>query len=143
VVKRAARCRAIDLRSRRGNSEPLAFVVCFPIWWFGVGIVLVLGMWLWSMAINVVSLNLAGQAQSVGIDGESRRRSALAAGLGGFASDYAAGNQRDVNGRGIAIEIDRRVAVRGFVSPDAYMVRQRVVVRREQFHARGPEDGWE
>jgi hypothetical protein len=133
----------VDLRSRRGTSEPLAFVLCFPIWWFSVGIVLVLGMWLWSMAINVIALNQAGQANAVGLGGEPLRRAALAAGLGGFARDYGAVTYGELGGRGALVEVNTTLPVRGFRVPPAYTVRQRVIVRREAFYARAPQEGWE
>lgn len=137
------RIRHLNLRSRRGVSEPLSFIVCFPVWWLSIGIVLVLGMWMWSMAINVVALNQSGQAVAVGRDGEAARRSALAAGLGGFVSDYANADYDAVNSRAASVAVDRTVPVRVFSVPSDYTVRQRVLVRQERFYARPSEGGWE
>ncbi len=135
--------RVLDLSSRKGSSEPLAWVLCFPIWWAFIGVCLVVGLWLWSMAVNVMALNQSGQASGVNLDGESIRRTTLVVGLGGFASDYAVANRYDSNGRAITTDIDQRIRVEVFPAPKAYVVRARVVVRREDFYPRPPSGGWE
>lgn len=132
----------LDLTSREGMSEPLAWVVCLPAWWAFVGVCLVVGVWLWSLAVNVMALNQGGQAVAVGLDGEATRRRTLAAGLGGFASDFATGHTYGANERAIVSEVDRTIDVSAFPSPSSYVVRARVIVRREQFYP-WQGGGWE
>ncbi len=133
---------SVDLASREGMSEPLAWVVCLPAWWGFIGVCLVLGLWLWSMAVNVMALNQSGQAAAVGLDGETIRRRTLAAGLGGFASDYATAQTYGANERAIVSDVDRTVAVSVFPSPSSYVVQARVVVRQERFYP-WQGGGWE
>jgi hypothetical protein len=117
-------------------------VVCLPAWWAFIGVCLVLGVWLWSMAVNVMALNQSGQAAAVGLDGETIRRRMLAAGLGGFASDYAAVKTYSANERAIVSEVDRTVGVSVFPSPNSYVVQARIVVRQERFYP-WQGGGWE
>jgi hypothetical protein len=123
-------------------SEPLAWIVCLPAWWAFIGVCLVLGLWLWSMAVNVMALNQSGQAFAVGLDGEGIRRRALVTGVGGFASDFASTRTYGVNERAIVSEVDRIVAVEAFPSPKSYVVQARVIVRQEQFYP-WQGGGWE
>lgn len=95
------------------------------------------------MAVNVMALNQSGQAISVGRDGEGIRRVTLAAGLAGFASDYAAAGYGDVQGRALQADVNRSVPVTVFPAPAVYTVQARVIVRRETFYARPPAGGWE
>jgi hypothetical protein len=133
---------AVDLSSREGTSEPLAWVVCLPAWWAFIGLCLVIGMWLWSMAINVVALNQSGQAIAVGLDGEAIRRRTLADGLAGYATDFASAQTHGTNERAIVSGVDRSVGVNVFPSPNSYVVQARVVVRQEQFYP-WQGGGWE
>ncbi len=132
----------LDLTSRDGMSEPLAWVVCLPAWWAFIGVCLVVGVWLWSLAVNVMALNQGGQAVAVGLDGEAIRRRTLAAGLGGFASAFASAHTYGANERAIVSDVDRIIDVSVFPSPRSYVVRARVVVRREQFYP-WQGGGWE
>ena len=132
----------INLRSRRGTDGPLGFILAFPIWWTAIGIVLVVGLWWWSMAANVIGLNRSGQAQALAADGEAQRRAYLATALGGFADDYASANQQRL-GRALMTSVDTTVAVQPFPAPNAFTVQARSLNRDEQFYARPPEEGWE
>ena len=64
----------INLRSRRGVTGPTGFIIAFPIWYIVIGIVFALGLWMWSLAVNVIGLSQGGQALGVGKDAESIRR---------------------------------------------------------------------
>jgi hypothetical protein len=132
----------LDMASRDGMSEPLAWVVCLPAWWAFIGVCLVLGLWLWSMAVNVMALNQSGQALAVGLDGEGIRRRTLVDGLGGYASDFASAHTYGANERAIVSDVDRTVAIKAFPSPNSYVVQARVVVRQEQFYP-WQGGGWE
>lgn len=132
----------LDLASRDGVSEPLAWVICLPAWWIFIGVCLAIGLWLWSMAINVMALNQSGQAVAVGLDGEGIRRRTLADGLGGFASDFASASTYGANERAIVSDVGRTVDVSVFPSPASYVVQARVVVRQEQFYP-WQGGGWE
>lgn len=133
---------ALDLTSRDGASEPLAWIVCLPAWWTFIGICLVVGLWLWSMSVNVMALNQSGQAVAVGLDGEVIRRRTLAAGLGGLASDFAVVKTYATDERAIAAEVNRTVGVGAFPAPASYVVQARIIVRREQFYP-WQGGGWE
>ena len=132
----------LDMTSRDGMSEPLAWVVCLPAWWAFIGVCLVLGVWLWSMAVNVMALNQSGQAVAVGLDGEAIRRRTLADGLGGFASDFLSATTSGAHERAVVSDVNRTVDVRAFPSPASYVVQARVVVRQEQFYP-WQGGGWE
>ena len=59
----------INLRSRRGEDGPLGFLIALPVWWATMGVVFVLGFWLWSLAANTMSMTRSGQAIAVGKNG--------------------------------------------------------------------------
>jgi hypothetical protein len=136
--------KSLDLRSRRGISGPAGFIIAFPVWYIVVGILLALGFWMWSLSINLIGLSQGGQALAVGKDAETIRRGVLAAGLGGFASEY-----RDTAGyrflpRAAIGEVNRTTPVTAFPAPGSFTVQARVLSRIERFYPRAPEaGGWE
>jgi hypothetical protein len=133
----------IDLRSRRGVSSPAAFIVTFPIWYITIGILLVLGLWMWSLAVNFIGISQGGQALAVGRDAESVRRGVIAAGLGGFGADYAHAAYSQ-EGRAAVASVDRTVPVTAFPAPGSFTVQARTVARIERFYPRPPDaGGWE
>ena len=133
----------INLQSRRGVSSPAAFILAFPIWYITIGILLVLGLWMWSLAINFIGISEGGQALAVGRNAEAVRRGVIAAGLGGFGSDYANATYSR-SGRAATAGIDRTVPVTAFPAPHAFTVQARTIARIEQFYSRPPDvGGWE
>ncbi len=132
----------INLRSRRGADGPLGFLIALPVWWATMGVVLVLGFWLWSLAANALSMTRSGQAIAVGKNGESPRKTFLAAALGGYATHYASANYAQ-QGRAVVGSINASIDVNAFPSPDRITVRARFVSRAEQFYPRPPNSGWE
>lgn len=132
----------INLKSRRGTDGPMGFILAFPIWWTAIGIVLVVGLWWWSMAANVIGLNRSGQAQALAADGEIQRRAYLTAALGGFAADYADADQQR-RGRALITSIDANVAIKPFPAPHSFIVQARIIGRDERFYPRPAEVGWE
>ncbi len=137
----------INFRSRKGVSEPLGFVLAFPIWWALIGILLVCSLWFWSLAANTIALTRDGQAIAVGRDGEAARRYFVAAALGGYAKPYAQGTYTNL-GRAVAAEIDHTQDASPFQVPKTYVVHVRVVSRLERFYAKpdnpmDPNAGWE
>lgn len=132
----------INLRSRRGTSEPLGFLIALPVWWAAIGIVLVLGLWFWSLAANMIGLTRSGQALAAGHAGEAQRRAYIAAALGGFASDYGQANYTHSN-RAVVGSVDATVDIHAFPAPAAITVQARTVSRIEQFYPRPPNGGWE
>ena len=136
--------RHINLRSRRGVSGPAGFIVAFPVWYLIVGILFVLGLWLWSLSVNLISLNQGGQALGVGRDAESIRRGVLAAGLGGFASEYGNAASYRFMPRAVLGQVDHTTAVTTFPAPRSFTVQVRTLSRIERFYPRAPEaGGWE
>ena len=139
--------KTIKLRSRRGISEPLGFVLAFPIWWALIGILLVCSLWFWSLAANTIALDRGGQAIAVGRDGETVRRDFIAAALGGYAAPYAQASYNNL-GRAVSAEIDQTQEILAFQTPKIYIVRARMITRIERFYAKpdnpmDPNEGWE
>lgn len=139
---------APDLSSREGVSEALAFIYAFPIWWFTIGIVLVVGLWVWSTAVNFIGLAQASQAFGVGADAVRIREETLAAGLGGFATTHRSLGLGDApGGRAKEASVDVTTDVQAFPAPGSFTVQQRTLSRIEQFYARPPSaalpGGWE
>jgi hypothetical protein len=132
----------INLRSRRGADGPLGFLIALPVWWATIGVVLVLGFWLWSLAANTLSMTRSGQAVAVGKNGERPRKTLLAAALGGYAAHYASANYGQ-QGRAAIGGMNANVDVKAFPSPDRITVKARFVTRLEQFYPRPPDGGWE
>jgi hypothetical protein len=134
----------MNLRSRRGVTEPTGFIIALPVWYIAICLLLVLGYWMWSLAVNVVGLSQAGQALGVGRDAEAIRRGVLAAGLGGFAADYRDAASYHYLPRTVIGEVDHTTEVRALPAPRSLTVRARTVARLERFYARPPEaGGWE
>jgi len=133
---------SIQLRSRRGLSEPLGFLISLPAWWATIGVLLVLAFWFWSLAANMIGLTRSGQALAVGQNGEAARKSFVATALGGYAQDYADAAY-ETRGRAVVGSVDAEVDVHAFPSPDTITVKARMVSRLEQFYARPPDAGWE
>lgn len=132
----------VNLRSRRGVDGPLGFLVALPVWWATMGVVLVTGFWLWSLAANTLALTRGGQAVAVGKPGEVVRKSLLSTALGGYAAHYQDADYAQ-QGRAVVGSVNSNVAVTAFPSPDRIHVAARFVTRLEQFYARPPEGGWE
>ncbi|MCL5998679.1 MAG: hypothetical protein M1546_21865 [Chloroflexi bacterium] len=133
----------IDLRSRRGVSNPAAFILVFPVWYIVIGILLVLGFWMWSLAINFIGISQGGQALAVGRDPEMARRGVIAAGLGGFGTDYADASYSRA-GREATASIDKTIPVQAFPAPRAITIQAGTIIRIEKFYSRPPEaGGWE
>lgn len=133
----------IDLKSRRGVSSPAAFILALPIWYIVIGVLLILGFWMWSLAINTIGITQGGQALAVGRNPEMVRHGVLAAGLGGFGSDYADATYSRA-GRAATASIDTTVPVHAFPAPRAITVQAGTVARIEQFYPRPPAaGGWE
>lgn len=133
----------IDLKSRRGVSSPAAFILVFPIWYIVIGVLLVLGFWMWSLAINFVGISQGGQAMAVGKDPEVSRRGVIAAGLGGFGSDYGDASYSRAD-REATAGIDKTILVQAFPAPHAITIQVGTIIRIEKFYPRPPESGgWE
>lgn len=137
----------IDIRSRRGEANALAFLLAFPVWWLMVGLIMVLGYWYWAQAANIVGLNRSGQATAVAHDGETARREFLLAALGGYAADYGDATYTQ-DGRAMIAEVDQTVPIPAFQVPQSVTVKARVVTRIERFYPRPPDpvhvsQGWE
>ncbi|NJM40713.1 MAG: hypothetical protein HC853_08045 [Anaerolineae bacterium] len=134
--------RKINFRSRRGEDGPLGFLIALPVWWATMGVVLVLGFWLWSLAANALGMARGGQAIAVGKNGEAPRRALLANALGGYAAHYTNASYIQ-QGRAIIGSVNADVAVSAFPSPDRITVKARFVARHEQFYPRPPNGVWE
>lgn len=132
----------INLRSRRGEDGPLGFLIALPVWWAMMGVVFVLGFWLWSLAANTLGMTRSGQAIAVGKNGEAPRKSLVAAALGGYATHYAHATYAQ-QGRVAIGSVNADVDVKAFPSPDRITVKARFVTRAEQFYPRPPNGGWE
>ena len=134
--------RPVHLRSRRGMSEPIGFLMSLPAWWATIGILLVLTFWFWSLAANMMGLTRSGQALAVGRNGEMARKTFVATALGGYAQNYADATY-ETKGRAVVGSVDADVDVHAFPAPDHITVKARMVARIEQFYARPPDSGWE
>ncbi len=127
--------REINLRSRRGADGPIGFLIALPAWWATMGLLFVVGFWLWAMAANALGMTRAGEAVAVGLNGERARTTLLVRALGGFTQPFAR-TQTQRAGRAVIGSMNAQVDVHAFPAPDAITVSARFVARDERFYPR-------
>lgn len=129
-------------RSRRGVDGPLGFLVALPVWWLLTGLILVLGMWFWTAAINIGAVSQGTLAYGVGDYGRAVASRFWAVGLGGWAGDYQAATQFETGSRVVIGNMEKRTDT-VFKSAPYFVVQSRTVARQEAFQPRAPAGGWE
>jgi hypothetical protein len=132
----------INLRSRRGADGPLGFLIALPAWWATMGLLFVVGFWLWALAANALGMTRGGEAHAVGHDADVARQTLLSRALGGYAKPFAS-MQTERVGRAWVGSTNARIDVSAFPAPGEISVRTRFVVRDERFYPRPPDGGWE
>lgn len=133
---------SLHIRSRRGVDGPLGFLVALPVWWLLTGLVLVLGMWFWSAAVNVGAVSQGTLAYGVGNDGRALASRFQVVGLGGWAGDYQTVTHFETGGRVVMGSVNKRTDT-VFKSAPFFVVQSRTVARQEAFQPRAPTGGWE
>ena len=129
-------------RSRRGVYEALGTLAALPVWWLMAGLVLVLGLWFWSSAINIGAITTGTQAYGLGADGKAYADNIRNTGLAGFAGDTAAGTSWSTSGRAVIGQVHATTPT--IFDPSwSFTVAARSVARQESFYPRSSGGGWE
>lgn len=133
----------LRLRRRRGVAGPLGFVLALPIWIAMIGLLLTLGLWFWTAAINIGAISAGARATGAGADGIAAHQTFLRAGLAGLANEYIDAAYFISQGRIVLGEIKHRSAS-GWSTPSFFIVQMRSLARQEGFNPRPPQSGeWE
>jgi len=141
-LARAAPGIALHARSRRGVYEALGTLAAVPVWWLLTGLILALGLWFWSNAINIGALTVGTQAYGLHADGKAYADNIRNVGLRGFAGDTAAGTSWSTSGRAVIGQVHATTQT-VFDRRWSFTVAARSVARQESFYPRAPGGGWE
>ena len=133
----------LRLRSRHAVAGPLGFVLALPVWIAMIGLLLTLGLWFWTAAINIGAVSAGARAAGAGADGKTVQQTFLRAGLAGLAEPYVGATHFSTQGRAVLAEIDQR-SPSGWPAPSFFVVQARSLARQEGFNPRPPQPGeWE
>lgn len=133
----------LRLSSRRAIAGPLGFVLALPVWISMIGLLLTLGLWFWSTAMNIGAISAGARAAGAGADGNTAHQTFLRAVLAGLAEPYVGATHISTQSRVVLAEINHR-SPSGWPSPSFFVVQTRSLARQEGFNPRPPQPGeWE